>query len=229
MESTSQVSFRYPNSLSKSTWERLNHCSRMAESRYFSMVSILHCILTCGQILNGPTIRINDPNAVYSAGYTLDPFFTADDENPSIIAFSGVPMCVPRSANDPKCPQSNRLAGNDFFIPDVTKMVPFKVGDHLTFSGRKVGTEIICFEIVVENVQIRTRPTQSTFIRVEDAIIGVFTTNANAEVSWHIFSYAPKHVLNLSGFPNTDSRLDGRYSIHRLLFRCWCFSLHLRS
>jgi hypothetical protein len=92
-------------------------------------------------------------------------------------------MCVPRSANDPKCPQSNRLASNDFFIPDATMMVPFKIGDHLTFSGRKVGTEIICFEIVVENLQVRTRPTQSTFIRVEDAIIGVFTINPNAEVS----------------------------------------------
>lgn len=92
-------------------------------------------------------------------------------------------MCVPRSTNDAKCPQSNRLASNDFFIPDATKMVPFKVGDHLTFSGRKVGTEIICFEIVVENLQVRTRPTQSSFIRVEDAIIGVFTTNANAEMA----------------------------------------------
>jgi hypothetical protein len=31
------------------------------------------------QIVNGPTIRINDPNSVYSVGYDLDPFFTADD------------------------------------------------------------------------------------------------------------------------------------------------------
>ncbi|KAE9992619.1 hypothetical protein EG327_008362 [Venturia inaequalis] len=135
------------------------------------------------KILNGPTIRINDPNAVYSAGYTLDPFFTADDENPSIIAFSGASMCVPRSATDAKCPQSNRPTGNDFFIPDVTKLVPFRIGDHLTFSGRKVGTEVICFEIVVENVQVRTRGTQSSFIRVEDAIIGVFTGDANAEMA----------------------------------------------
>lgn len=63
------------------------------------------------QIQNGPKIRINDPNAKYSAGYTLLPFFTADDENPSISAFSGFPMCVPRSASDPLCPASNRPAG----------------------------------------------------------------------------------------------------------------------
>lgn len=35
--------------------------------------------LTTGQVL-----RINDPNAVYSAGYKLRPEFTADDQNPSI-------------------------------------------------------------------------------------------------------------------------------------------------
>jgi hypothetical protein len=57
---------------------------------------------------NGPNIRINDPNGVYSVGYTGLPFFTADDQNPSISSFSGFPMCVPRNANDPLCPASNR-------------------------------------------------------------------------------------------------------------------------
>jgi hypothetical protein len=60
------------------------------------------------KIANGPTIRINDPNAKYSSGTTAFPFYTADDENPSISSFGGFPMCVPRSADDPKCPQSNR-------------------------------------------------------------------------------------------------------------------------
>jgi hypothetical protein len=62
-------------------------------------------------IRNGPTLRINDPNAVYSAGYTEVPFFTADDENPSITSFSGFPVCVPRSEADVKCPLSNRPVG----------------------------------------------------------------------------------------------------------------------
>jgi hypothetical protein len=60
----------------------------------------------------GATFRINDPNAVYSVGYTGAPQFTADDENPSVTAYSGFPMCVPRSANDDKCPSSNRPQGN---------------------------------------------------------------------------------------------------------------------
>ena len=63
------------------------------------------------KIKGGPTIRINDPNGVYSMGYTRSPLYTADDENPSITAFSGFPMCIPRSSSDPLCPSSNRPAG----------------------------------------------------------------------------------------------------------------------
>jgi len=59
------------------------------------------------KIRNGPFIRINDPNAVFSAGFS-SPFMVADDVNPSVTAFSGFPMCVPRSANDTLCPTSNR-------------------------------------------------------------------------------------------------------------------------
>jgi hypothetical protein len=58
-------------------------------------------------IRNGPTTRINDPNAVFSAGFSL-PFMAADDKSPSVRSFSGFPMCVPRSANDTLCLSSNR-------------------------------------------------------------------------------------------------------------------------
>lgn len=60
------------------------------------------------KIANGPTLRISDPNAVFSVGYSEFPFFTADDENPSISSFSGFPMCIPRNESDPLCPASNR-------------------------------------------------------------------------------------------------------------------------
>jgi hypothetical protein len=63
------------------------------------------------KIKGGPTIRINDPNAVYSVGYKQSPLYTSDDENPSITAFSGFPMCIPRSSTDPLCPSSNRPTG----------------------------------------------------------------------------------------------------------------------
>lgn len=59
------------------------------------------------KIVNGPVIRLNDPNAVFSAGYSY-PFMVVDDVNPSVTSFSGFPMCVPRSANDTLCPMSQR-------------------------------------------------------------------------------------------------------------------------
>lgn len=60
------------------------------------------------KIKNGPTIRANDPNGIFGKAYTGRPFMTADDENPSITAFSGFPMCIPRSATDELCPPTNR-------------------------------------------------------------------------------------------------------------------------
>jgi len=60
------------------------------------------------KIQNGPTVRINDPNGVFSVGYTGAPLMTADDISPSITSFSGFPMCIPRNTTDPLCPMSNR-------------------------------------------------------------------------------------------------------------------------
>jgi hypothetical protein len=97
-------------------------------------------------------------------------------------------MCVPRIATDAECPQSNRPMNSqnqvlDFTAPDPLIMTPFQIGDYLTFSGRKVA-EIICYAITVENLQIRTiSGTDPTYIRVEDAIVRVFSTNPNAEIA----------------------------------------------
>lgn len=60
------------------------------------------------KIKDGPTVRINDPDGVFSVGYTGAPFMTADNTSPSISAFSGFPMCIPRNSTDPLCPLSNR-------------------------------------------------------------------------------------------------------------------------
>lgn len=75
-------------------------------------------------------LRINDPKPVdiSSGRYGLsneqqfpaglpdarypDPRFQADQSNPTIHALSGYPMCVPRSATDPECPQGNRPRPN---------------------------------------------------------------------------------------------------------------------
>ncbi|KAK5140071.1 hypothetical protein LTR04_003171, partial [Oleoguttula sp. CCFEE 6159] len=137
------------------------------------------------QIQNGPLIRINDPNGVFSKGYNLKPFFTADDENPSITAFTGFPMCIPRSISDEKCPDSNRPAGQrSFNAPDAAVMAPFKTGDFLEFAGIKLGNEIVCSEIVAANVAIWTPGSSATspaYLRVEDAIIGLVDKTTTTE------------------------------------------------
>jgi hypothetical protein len=57
-------------------------------------------------------IEINDPNGRFGRKQSPDPRFSVDDQNPTIHAGTGYPMCVPRtdpaSADDPLCPQANR-------------------------------------------------------------------------------------------------------------------------
>ncbi|KAL2875842.1 hypothetical protein SGCOL_008990 [Colletotrichum sp. CLE4] len=141
------------------------------------------------KLTDGTTIRINDPNAIYSVGYTAQPFFTADDANPSISSFSSFPMCVPRSAADALCPQSNRpdvapgVKQGLFKAPDALVMAPIVAGDFVEYSGVQSGGEIIVYNLVVSNVQITTTGVP-TYIRMEDANIGVWTADTvNQEIA----------------------------------------------
>jgi hypothetical protein len=63
-------------------------------------------------------VQINDPvvdglgTGRFSAGQSPDPRFSVDQENPTIHAGTGYPMCIPRTdpsaSVDPLCPQKNR-------------------------------------------------------------------------------------------------------------------------
>jgi hypothetical protein len=57
-------------------------------------------------------LQLNDSRGRFSSGQTTDSRFNVDDENPTIRAATGYPMCVPRTdpgvADDPLCPQRNR-------------------------------------------------------------------------------------------------------------------------
>lgn len=70
-------------------------------------------------------------------------------------------------------------------VPDPLVMAPFVPGDFIEYSGYSSGGEISCFEITATNIQIITGSTAAngrpTYIRMEDAIIGVFSANPNAE------------------------------------------------
>jgi hypothetical protein len=65
-----------------------------------------------GDAANPADIEINDPNGRFGRKQSPDPRFSVDDQNPTIHAGTGYPMCVPRtnpaSADDPLCPQANR-------------------------------------------------------------------------------------------------------------------------
>ncbi|KAH7038393.1 uncharacterized protein B0I36DRAFT_284571 [Microdochium trichocladiopsis] len=136
------------------------------------------------KIRAGPTLRISDPNAVFSVGYSGAPFFTADDESPSISSFSGFPMCIPRNTTDPLCPLTNRpfQGSGTFSAPNPLVMVPFLPGDFVTFSGIKRGNEVICFSIVANNVQVLTLQ-NLVYVRMELGLLGIANFNPNTELA----------------------------------------------
>lgn len=51
------------------------------------------------------------PVGRFGKAYTAHPLFTADTDNPSIVASTGFPVCIPRSADDVDCPAKNRPNG----------------------------------------------------------------------------------------------------------------------
>jgi hypothetical protein len=57
-------------------------------------------------------LRINDPHGRFGRSDSPDSRFSVDDQNPTIHAGTGYPMCVPRTdpatADDSLCPQANR-------------------------------------------------------------------------------------------------------------------------
>jgi hypothetical protein len=68
-------------------------------------------------------VQLNDPKITtpgdpatgtgrYSAGQSPDPRLSVDQNNPTVTAATGYPMCIPRTdpagADDPKCPKANR-------------------------------------------------------------------------------------------------------------------------
>lgn len=139
------------------------------------------------KIRGGPIVRLNDPNAVFSKGLKERELFLVDDENPSVTAFSGFPMCIPRSASDELCPSSNRPSGQtNFAAPDPLVMAPFLAGDFVEYSGlKRANGDILAWAVTAINVQITTTASDTVpnYIRMEDALIGVFDSAANVEIA----------------------------------------------
>jgi hypothetical protein len=103
-------------------------------------------------------VQINDPIGRFGKAHSPDQRFSVDEDNPTIHAGTGYPMCVPRFdpavQPDNLCPQINRplsvLGGYAMNftmsdpntrtegIPDSNLMAPFEIGDYLAISGMLV-------------------------------------------------------------------------------------------
>lgn len=125
-------------------------------------------------------VRINDPEGRFSIAHSDDVRFKSDDENPTIHAESGYPMCISRGALDPLCPGANRPAANPnrFTIGAIRQSAdypacpacdprvaaPIIAGDQIVYSGTLMadaaGTFISAHTIEV-NVAIYTAPCSS--------------------------------------------------------------------
>jgi hypothetical protein len=84
----------------------------------------------------GTRVQINDPAAPgsgnggrYGRAMTSDPRFQVDQDNPTILAETGFPMCIPRSdptgpSPDALCPQSNRPNVSAPVVTDTSGITP---------------------------------------------------------------------------------------------------------
>jgi Bacterial Ig domain len=142
-------------------------------------------------------VRINDPIGRFGRAFSPDVRFTIDEDNPTIHTHNFYPMCLPRtdpvSADDPLCPQKNRLKDttgkfvNLFTMPapggptgpDARLMAPFEVGDFIDYSGIQIsdaGGPYIAAHTIVSNMTIMTAPgTQPAYVGIEVMVMGVST------------------------------------------------------
>jgi hypothetical protein len=131
-------------------------------------------------------VQINDPIGRFGKAHSPDQRFSIDEDNPTIHAGTGYPMCVPRFdpslQPDNLCPQINRplnpLGGYamNFTMPDphvraasdpdADLMAPFEVGDYVTISGMlvpdgnpaRLGGSYVSAYNIEANVGIYTAP-----------------------------------------------------------------------
>lgn len=159
-----------------------------------------------GELLVGPPtgtaarVRLNDPlgrhgktNAT-KGGPTLDERFSLDPDNAAVVAMTGYPMCIPRTAaGDADCPSTNRHPSERRFtcgpisveptapaLPgcDPAKRAPLQVGDYIGYAGMLIedspGNFFIAAYATGANVGIYTSPGRDpSYVFVEETIIGV--------------------------------------------------------
>jgi len=184
--------------------------SLQASTGYINHIDYDTGFFRVGGVMNDPQsgqrVKINDPDGMFSRAWSPDVRFTVDTENPTCCSDTGFPMGIPRSANDPLCPHSNRpidpLQPSGFRVtwtmpaptfvvpggPDPRVMAPFEVGDLVTYSGILCddGAPYIAAFAVSANLGIFTSPgSNPVYVKVDASLLGVggVTTAGIAEAS----------------------------------------------
>jgi hypothetical protein len=168
---------------------------------YINYIDYANGELWVGGPLNtktGARVRMNTPGGRYGIAQSPDPRFTADEDNPTIHAESGYPMCIPRfdpAVNDDSlCPQRNRpvdpvtkgyqtiftmpapVPNLPSFLPDATQQAPFEVNDYITYNGTLVkdnGGQYLSAHTIVANLGIFTAPgTMPAYVSIEVLLLG---------------------------------------------------------
>jgi hypothetical protein len=116
--------------------------------------------LDTGDPAHPAIVRLNDPNGRFGRAQSPDSRFSVDDQNPTVHAGTGYPMCVPRTdpatADDPLCPQINRptpsgAARHCRNFGDAG-VVPLPGSGELT---QPTATEAFCLKFVMPSVADR--------------------------------------------------------------------------
>src|SRR5205814_6306087 len=76
-----------------------------------------------GSNTTGARVQLNDPTGRFGRIMSPDVRFSVDADNPTIMAGTGFPMCLPRSAADVLCPQGQRPP-DAFGNPSVSINIP---------------------------------------------------------------------------------------------------------
>jgi hypothetical protein len=134
-------------------------------------------------------IRINDPEGRFAPpDGDADPRFKVDDENPTVHALTGYPMCIAHAGAPGECPANNRLRdgggapirtyivgdtpfpGSPAGAPEIPRcttcnarfQAPLLVGDFITYSGTlardPAGDIYVSAHTLEANVAIYTQP-----------------------------------------------------------------------
>ncbi len=181
---------------------------------------------TIGDPATGQRVKINDPLGRFGRAWTPDERFGIDENNPTIRSETGYPMGIPRSANDPLCPQANRplsAASPSGFLmeftmppvnlvvagtPDPRVMAPLEIGDHIFYSGILLndGTPYIAAYSVTANVGIYTFPgTDPVYCALDVMLVGVGgvtvagLTEATARTKFEGFCTDATRIVSLFG------------------------------